>query len=294
MTMTRETAASQARAVVRQGAHRLRAAGYEQARAEAEWLLSHLLGVRPLEMHVDDPAVPAATRERFLAQVEARAQGTPLQYLLGETEFLGHRLRVHPGVFIPRPETEAVVEAAIGALRVRQQALGRPLQLLDLGVGSGCIAVSLAHALPACVVVGVELSWVALRTARENVLRHGLDGRVRLVQGSWLDAVRGKFDGVVSNPPYVPAAEVDHLPLDVRQEPRLSLDGGVDGLREIGRLLDGFPRVGAPGCLLALECGVAQAAPLLRRVGEAEWCSAARPLRDLAGRPRGILAAVRH
>jgi release factor glutamine methyltransferase len=197
---------------------------------------------------------------------------------------------VQPGVFIPRPETEGIVEAAVAALRERQQALGRSLRLLDLGTGSGCVAISLALALPACVVVGVELSWEALRAARRNVLRHELGARVRLIQGSWLEAVRGSFDGVVTNPPYVPDAQVDHLPLDVRQEPRLSLDGGRDGLREIERLLQQVPHVLAPGGLIALECGEAQAAPLLRRLGAAAWCGRAVQLSDLADRPRGILA----
>ncbi|MBI3330848.1 MAG: peptide chain release factor N(5)-glutamine methyltransferase [Candidatus Omnitrophica bacterium] len=275
--------------LVQEGARRLKAAGLSHARYEAEWLLGRLTGTGPLELYLREGELPSGVAERFLSQVEARAAGAPLQYLLGEADFCGAPFVVRPGVFIPRPETESVVEQALQALRARQARIGAALRLLDLGTGSGCIAVTLARALPACVVVGVELSWEALCVARQNVLRYGLASRVQLVQGCWTEPLRGTFDGVIANPPYIPSATVDHLPLDVRQEPRVSLDGGDDGMRDLGTLVAQAPRLLAPGGILALECGEEQAAPLAAAVTAAGWAQGVRLLRDLAQRPRGVL-----
>ena len=277
------------RRVVRAGAERLGAVGVAHARHEAEWLLSRLAGLRPLDLYLKEGEIPVDTVARFFDQIEARATGRPLQYLLGETEFFGERFFVAPGVFIPRPETETIVEAALEALRTRHATLQRPLRLLDLGTGSGCIAVTLARALPACVVVGVELSWDALGAAKRNVLAHGVAGRVSLVRGHWVESIRGRWDGIVSNPPYVPSQQVEVLPLDVRQEPRLSLDGGEDGLRDLRYLVEEAPRLLAPGGLLVLECGETQVEPLMAAAHGRAWVVSARPLYDLAKRPRGLL-----
>ncbi len=279
-----------ARELVRGATQRLHAAGIGPARHEAEWLLGRLVGIPPLELYLEDPAVAAVTVAQFASQVEARAEGIPLQYLVGEAEFFGEPFTVGPSVFIPRPETEAVVEAALQALRARQAQLTRALRIVDLGTGSGCIAVTLARALPTCLVVGIEVSWDALRVARHNVLRHDCARQVRLLQGAWLSPIRGRWDGLVANPPYVPSADVDRLPLDVRQEPRVSLDGGPDGLRAIEVLLRQVPEALAPGGILALECGETQVEPLRLQCAAAFWVQRVDPIQDLAGRFRGILA----
>ena len=263
------------------------------ARHEAEWLLSRLVNASPLELYLREEELPQEAINHFFAQIEARAAGAPLQYLLGETEFCGTRCVVAPGVFIPRPETEAIVEAAVETLRARAANMGRALRVLDLGTGSGCIAVALAKAVSTCVVVGVELSWKALCIARRNVERHDLEGRVHLVHGQWTDALRGAFDGIISNPPYVPSAHVDCLPLDVRQEPRLSLDGGPDGMRVLFQLMALAPRLLAAGGIMALECGEEQVTQLLRAVQGSPWVASVKAVHDLAGRPRGILIHAR-
>ena len=281
-----------AQQLVREGTTRLLQAGLPHARQEAEWLLSHLTGERPLEVYLRDADIPPPTTERFRAQLEARASGVPLQYLLGQAEFLGLRLEVGPGVFIPRPETEAVVAQTIEALRALERSRGRPLRLLDLGTGSGCIAAAIARALPTCVVVGVEVSYDALQTARRNIRHLGLEPRVWLVQGSWAEAIRAPVDGIVANPPYVPSAHVDRLPPDVRQEPRGSLDGGPDGLRDVRHLISEAKRLLAPGGLLAMECGEDQVGEALRLVRQGGWARRATPLMDLAQRPRGVLARL--
>ena len=277
------------RGVVQEGARRLKPLGDPCAMREAEWLLGRLIGVKALDIYLDEALLPRETIERFFSQIQARAAGAPLQYLIGEADFFGRRFTMAPGVFIRRPGTEAIVERAIEALRAREAALGRPLRLLDAGTGSGCIAVTLACALPACVVVGVELLWSALFVAQRNVLRHGVSERVRLIQGDWLEAIRGEFDGLVSNPPYVPSNAVERLPPDVRQEPRASLDGGEDGLRDIRRILAQAPMRVRSGGLIMLECGEDQVARLMNDAAVAPWVHRAEALHDLAGRPRGIL-----
>lgn len=278
-----------ARAILRAGTERLTAAGVANAAHESAWLLSGLTGVGPTELYLQEPRLSEGAVTRFFEQISARAAGMPLQYLLAEAAFCGERFRVGPGVFIPRPETEAVVEAALQALRMRQAEVERPLRLLDLGTGSGCIALTLARALPTCVVIGVELSWVSLRTACANGARLGLSGRVAWVQGRWLEGIRGPMDGVISNPPYIPTAQVDRLPLEVRREPRLALDGGGDGMQELRALMAQVPRVLASGGVVALECGEDQVEPMRRRAHAASWVETATALTDLAGRPRGIV-----
>ena len=278
------------RELIREGTRRLAVAGLREARHEAEWLLSRLLSVTPLELYLLERGVPQDALASFDAQIDARAAGTPLQYLLNEAEFYGRRFAVAPGVFIPRPETEAVVEAALTQLRDLEARQGRPLRLLEFGTGSGCIAVTVACALPTCVLVGVELSWKALCIAQGNTKRHGCAARVRLVQGWWADAISGMFDGIIANPPYVPTAVVEQLPRDVRHEPRLSLDGGPDGMRDLSQLVIDAQRLLAPGGLLVLECGEEQAAQLSSDLQMRPWWGSIHLVHDLAGRPRGIVS----
>ena len=128
--------------------------------------------------------------------------------------------------------------------------------------------------------------------ARGNLRRHGLLNRVRLARGRWLTPLRGRVDAIIANPPYVPSAQVDRLPLDVRREPRRSLDGGPDGLRDALEILAGAPRVLQPGGLLIMECGEEQAHGLAQRAKASPWVSTARSIMDLAGRPRGIIVSA--
>ena len=278
-----------AHSLLKAGARRLERAGRPHAQHEVEWLLGHMLSLESPELYLHDERIPSKVIHQFWRKLEARLAGAPLQYLLEETAFYGATFSVSPGVFIPRPETEQVVEAALEALQELEGRLRRPLRLLDVGTGSGCIAITLARHLPTCVVVGLELSWSALAVARNNVLRQGLNSRVRLIQGRGLEAIQGRVDGVISNPPYIPSAQVDRLPLDVRQEPRLSLDGGADGLDTLRALLAEAPRALHPGGLIALECGEQQVSELLQIVSGMAWVERATPVHDLADRPRGVL-----
>ena len=262
------------------------------ARHEAEWALSELLGIQRLDLYSEPREVPAQAMERLKSIVVQRAQGEPLQYLLGSAEFCGSRIICKSGVFIPRPETEAIVQAAIEAFGALAKAQERPLRLVEFGVGSGCIALTLAKAFPACLIVGVEVSWNACSLAAQNVREHGVDGRVQLIQGSWDEAVRGSFDGVIANPPYIPTDHISRLPHDVQREPRTSLDGGTDGLRDIRQVLLAAARLVRPSGHIVLECAETQVEDIAADAVSSGWVSAADTVYDFANRPRGVLLTV--
>ena len=268
---------------------KLEAAGCAQARHEAEWALSALLGIEPLELYLRPRALSDEARSKFWAIIAERAQGQPLQYLLGETEFCGLRFAIRPGVFIPRPETESVVQTAIAAFGALALHRPQPLRLVEFGVGSGCIAVTLAKAFPACRIVGVEVSWDACALVLENAGTHGVMPQLQLIQGSWDEALTGLHDGIIANPPYVPSAQVERLPLDVRQEPHRALDGGGDGLRDVRRVLAAASRLLRPDGIAILECGEEQVDRVIQDVRPAPWVSSVTALHDLAHRPRGVI-----
>ena len=208
---------------------------------------------------------------------------------------------VNPSVLIPRPETEALAVQAIAALRVaaasgrpREMAAspisrGRePVRVLDVGTGSGCLAISLAKAVGACAITALELSWKTLQTARTNVLAHHLDDRIHLIQSDWTSGVGGVFHLIISNPPYVPRDELARLPDGVRREPRESLDGGPDGMAFHRRLLMDAERLLAPGGWLWMECAESQAEALRASAAERAWAADVSVVDDLAGRPRMV------
>ena len=269
---------------------RLRCAGGECARAEAEWLVAEALGLtRRTELYLYEAPVGPEALERIEAWVSRRADGEPLAYVTGSTEFCGHRFQVSPAVLIPRPETEVVAEQAIARLRRLQRGARPRPRVLDLGTGSGNIAISLAVAVPSCVVVAVELSWDALCIARANIARHGLARRVSLIQADWAGgAVQQRFDVIVSNPPYVSTPDVERLPESVRWEPRCALDGGADGLGGYRVLVDRMPAWLSPGGMVGFECGETQGETLSALCAQQPWAKRVDAVHDLAGRRRGL------
>ena len=275
--------------ILRDAKERLRQAQVECAPQEAAWLLSHVTGVHPFALSLQDTELSEEVIEPFVRFVEARRAGAPLQYLLGTTEFCGVRFLVAPGVFIPRPETEGILEAAVQAFSALEGQRGRPLCLLDLGTGSGCLAILLAQRLPTCTVIGVELSWSAVTIARSNVQQHRLSHRVQVIRGDWATALRTTVDGIITNPPYVCREQVNRLPLDVQQEPWMSLDGGVDGSAAIQHILRETPRLLMPDGILVMECAEEHVGRFQDALVSAEWVRDVRPLEDLVQRPRGLL-----
>ncbi len=243
------------REALRKGTEFLQRGGLapEEARRETRLILAHLSGLRPLEVYLyPEKEIP---EERFESLLRERISGRPLAYLLGEVEFFGRSFRVPPGVFIPRPETEILVETFL-----KQEI--PPGRILDLGTGSGVILVSILAERPDLTGVGIDLNPLALETARENALRHGVADRCRWIRGFWLDplAPRPGFVALVSNPPYVAEEEWEELPPEVREhEPPEALRGGKNGLFYIRETLTRGWTYLLPGGQIFLELGYNQA-----------------------------------
>ncbi|MCG0239558.1 MAG: peptide chain release factor N(5)-glutamine methyltransferase [Firmicutes bacterium] len=275
--------------LLRAAAERLGAAGVENPRREAAWLLAGALGVSVSDLRLHpERAVPPAAAATFARWVERRAAREPLQYILGTQEFLGLTFRVTPAVLIPRPETEVLVLRFAEALRDAFPGPG-PLRVADIGTGSGCIAVALCRLLPAVEVWAVDLSPEALAVAGENARQHGVADRIHLLAGDLYGPLAGmRLHGIVSNPPYIPAAELPELQPEVRDyEPRLALTPGEDGLGVIRQLIAGAPAHLLPGGVLALEVGAGQGEAVLAMMGGAGFD--ARGYRDDLGHLRAVV-----
>ncbi|MGZ8793548.1 MAG: peptide chain release factor N(5)-glutamine methyltransferase [Gaiellaceae bacterium] len=266
------------REALSEGAGALEAAHCPSPEVDAEWLLAHVLGSTRTQLQLSGEPLADDELGRFRELVERRSRREPLAYLLGEWGFRRLTLAVDPRVLIPRPETESVVERCLLLL----EGVDEP-RVLDIGVGSGAIALALADERQDARVVGTDSSRWALAVAEENRLRAGLNGRVRFVEGDLLAGELGPFDLVVSNPPYVSAAELPGLEPELLHEPREALvgEGGHDAVARAA--LDALP----PGGALVLEAGdgqSSQVAALLRELGYTD----VRVSLDLAGRERVV------
>lgn len=256
-------------------------------RLEAELLLSHHLKTTRAHLlaHPEIRLSPAQ-RAAYERDVRERATGTPLPYLTGEREFFGLTFAVTPDVLIPRPETETLVEIALAWLA--RQPAPEAIRAVDVGAGSGCIAVTLATHRPALRICAGDLSRAALRVARANAERHHVAGRVSFVQSDLLSAMAGPLDLIISNPPYVATEAWAALPISVQREPRMALLSGAEGLDAIRRLLEQAARRLAPGGLLLIEIGEGQANAARAYTQAALPDAAIRIVPDLAGKDRGI------
>lgn len=274
-------------------------AGVGTPRLDAELLLAHSLRTDRLALFAHpERRLTDEEAEGFAEAVRRRVRREPLPYITGTREFLGLPFRISPAVLIPRPETEVLVET----VAARLSAAGgreRPFRLLDVGTGSGCVAIGLAHLLPRATVVGVEPSAVALAVARENAAALGVAERLEWIEGPFPEAVAdrvGEFDAVVSNPPYIPEGEVPELQPEVRDwEPRAALTAGPEGLELIRALIAGAPRLLRPPTadgagLLAFEVGMGQAERVLKLLSDSGEYADAEAVPDLAGIPRVCLA----
>jgi release factor glutamine methyltransferase len=231
------------------GVRLLAASGGESPRLDAEVLLAHVLGGSRSQLHARWSECPdQESAQRYTALVRRRARHEPVAYLVGQRAFYDVDLIVSPAVLIPRPETEHLVEEALRWVAAHPEIT----QVADVGTGSGALAVVLAGRLPRAQIWAVDVSPEALRVAAENVRRYGLSQRVTLVWGDLLSQLKGPFDLIMANLPYVRHEEIAILMPDVAQfEPHLALDGGADGLDLIRRLAAQLPtRLAQPGLAL--------------------------------------------
>ncbi len=247
------------RELIRLMAADMAAAGVPDAEIDASLLLSHITHQNPMNLRLDSwSQVSLADEESFRALCEKRKTRTPLQYLTGVQSFLGRDFYVDERVLIPRPETELLAERAIAALRMRPSPTA-----LDMCCGSGCLAVSMALGDPRAEVHAADLSEGALAVTRHNADK--LHAKVTLHQGDLFGALPEglRFDVIVSNPPYIPAADCLELQEEVRREPMMALDGGADGYDFYRRIAQAAPRFLKEGGTLLMEVGFDQAAGVI-------------------------------
>ena len=264
---------------------------FESPRLEAQLLLAHVLNCSKIELVARSLEEPSdAERTRFRELIQKRVDGVPVAYLIGEREFYLLKFTVTPATLIPRPETETLVMEALSRLKSRPNAT-----ILDLGTGSGCIAISLAHQLKGINVVAGDISQEALAVARGNAQRHGVADRVHFRHGDLFKVCEAneRFDLIVSNPPYISDAELPTLDVGVRgHEPRQALAAGVDGLDFYHRIVADAGPFLKPGGSLLLEIGMTQGDAVRSLLEASPDFGSVTIVNDMSRRPR-VVTAIR-
>ena len=261
----------------------------DSPRLTAEILLGHCLGIERLDLYLQhDRPLEKPELARFKTLIQRRKNREPVAYITGEKGFFESSFQVGPGVLIPRPDTETLVEKALGVL---VQDVRQPGRILDLGVGSGAIVISLAKAHPEHLFFAGDISLAALSTARKNAGREKEIGKIHFFNGSWFDplAARPVFDIIVSNPPYIPRSHLADLAPEIREyEPTTALDGGDDGLDSISEILFRAGEFLVPGGHLLMEMGFDQRNGLTALVKKCPEFHTPDFTRDLAGHDRVV------
>jgi release factor glutamine methyltransferase len=266
--------------------------GADFPRLDAEVLLAHSLGCRRIELYTrHQEEAPEEVRTRFRDLIRRRVEGCPVAYLVGRKEFFSLEFDVNSSVLIPRPDTECVV---MECLRLARD-MPAP-RILDLGTGSGNLAVTVAHQHQSARVVAVDISADALAVAERNAAKHGVKDRIAFLKGDVFEPVPNdeRFDFILSNPPYIPSADIAQLAIGVRDyEPHLALDGGVDGFAVFDRMVDKARSFLNPGGYLILEIGAPQESHARDKFGQYSEYELGPTIRDGAGHPRVLRARYR-
>jgi release factor glutamine methyltransferase len=265
----------------------------DDACKESEIIITEGLGIERVSLYRDDPEL-SASQIRILGEILIRrAEREPIQYIIGHIDFCGMDIKVGPGVLIPRPETELLVETAIEKAASGTRNSGKDLDILDLCTGSGCIALALGKSIPHATVYATDISAAALTFASENSRRNGI-GNVMFLRGNLYDPLNGrKFDLIVSNPPYVNSSDIDILQPEISYwEPMEALDGGEDGLFFYGRILSLAGNYLKDGGAVLLETGEGRAKDVIG-IGESFGLGCKRVIRDYAGIERVLVFAMK-
>ncbi len=270
------------REAIDHAAERLREAGIDNPRREARLLLAHALSISTEDVLIGlESAVESAAYDSLLTR---RAAREPLAYVLGRREFWSLEFRVSSATLVPRPESETLIEAALAVFHDP----GSVRSVLDLGTGTGCLLLAALTAFPNAFGIGTDIAQAALVVARRNAADLGLEHRAAFVGACWTDALAGRFDLILSNPPYVERAEIDRLAPEVaRYEPATALDGGRDGLDVYRVIVPQIRRLIGPGGAAVLELGIGQADPVTGLANAAGLTTCLRA--DLAGLPRALI-----
>ena len=273
------------RQLVERAEQRLQAKGIGEPEAHAELIAAFVLNKsRTYIRAFGDNLIYDKEEKLFNKILEEKLSGKPLAHIIGEAEFMGRLFTVGPTVLIPRPETEELVEQS-----VKHIFGSKPDFILDMCSGSGCIAVSLAFLFPSAQVTGADISQGAIEVARKNASNMNLNKRVSFVQSDLFENIKGRFDLIISNPPYIPTEVIKTLSPEVQSEPHIALDGGSDGMDIIKKIILAAPVYLKEGGLLALETGYGQSQKVLQFFKEQYWQETFTG-KDFAGIERFIFA----
>lgn len=261
--------------------------GVESARLNAELIIGHALALKRMQLYLQfERPLSEAELEKIRPLVKRRGNREPVQYILGETEFSGLKLKVDRRALIPRPETEYLIELLGPRLP------DAPVSILDLGTGSGALALALAKIYPSAVVTAVDRSADALALARENAIANGLDQRVRFLESDWFTALRAdeQFSLIVANPPYLSDRETAEAPPEVKEyEPAMALSAGRESTADLEEIISQARSHLSSGGLLACETGISQRDFLVELAAKTAYAKT-EVLSDLTGRDRYLLA----
>ncbi|MEL6920704.1 MAG: peptide chain release factor N(5)-glutamine methyltransferase [Pseudomonadota bacterium] len=267
----------------------LRAAGFDTPELDTNILLEHLAGITTLT-RLTDPMTPVAMARvsAFQSALERRMKGEPVHRIIGQREFYGIPFSLSPDTLVPRPDSETLIDM-VGPIVEHQASQSGHCRVLDLGTGSGILALTLLTLAQNATATGVDISPGALKVAQQNARVLGLAGRFTGLQSNWFESVTGEFDVIISNPPYIARHEIAGLEADVRDhEPHLALDGGVDGLNAYAVIASRALSFLKPNGVIAVEIGSDQAASVCA-IFEAAGFKTDHVAKDLGGRDRAIM-----